>query len=242
MFGMKAKKEKERLDSIERDLQEILSYLRLDKTNGNFEPFSPYRVFLNGRDKDILPGFANNLKMMFSVAQSKGISSDKMSEWNWLPHNHQKYQLRDWAISCFDKDIANIFDDLDELRETTWSSAFEGTYDKQRISGLQFGSLDLLESHDYSKFRYQMKRADIIAMRACKEQGARWGIECSFGVRDNKILKEKVLLDFYEIKPPTWKPTTNKKMQENYDKMYAKYKKLHPEKDFRPSLHKSKKS
>jgi len=234
MFGMRAKKEKERLDSIEKDLQEILQSLGITETDGNFEPlkplgvekFSPFRVFLNGppNKKYTYPGIGT-LTKMFSIAQCKGFYSYKFSYWNWLPNNYQKHQLKDWAISCFDKDISKIFEELDELRSDAWSEEFN-SHDKNRQMGVTLNSVDFMDPTNFNKLYFKMARADIIAMRACKEQGARWGIECSFGKKYDKILKEKTLLDFYEIKKPTWKPTSDKQMKLNYELMYEKYKKL----------------
>ena len=64
-----------------------------------------------------------------------------------------------------------------------------------------------------------MIKADIISMRACKEQGARWGIRCSFDEMHNEILNNENLLKYYKIPKQTWKKTSEAQIEKNYKKM-----------------------
>ena len=70
-----------------------------------------------------------------------------------------------------------------------------------------------------------MKKADLVAMRACHEQGARWGIqlgldsddclpnEGGFELEDVETYSNTQKLSVFDIKQPVWKPTSTKEME-----------------------------
>ena len=225
MFGMKKNKEKLRLDAVSEEFKKLTNYLGLEQNQSNFIPFTPDEIFLCKEDGNEFPGHDGILKMIFSIAQSNSSTHDLTSYWNnkFFSNYKQKQSLVGWARSCLDDDIVEACKQSEEIRLVTWeNSTSKGYYseidDEIRLFDYKY-IIKAIKNDDFHKLNYEMIKADIISMRACKEQGARWGIRCTFNKMYDEILYNENLLKHYKIPKTKWKKTSEAQLEKNYKKM-----------------------
>lgn len=250
MFFSKKSRADEDRENSNHEFQITLDWLGVERdTDGNFTPFSPLQIFANNggdtpadrrsgffwREKE--PGEPYMLKILFSIAQSNSFQ-EQHSYWQGPFYEQFKHseRLRPWATELFDDDIQPVFSEVFEIRVGIWEDLFANDWRNgpSRMNGYNFNNLS---AHEFQKYAHEMLRADLISMRACQEQGARWGIQLGldsdgylpdFGGFDLKHVKkysETRWVKYYELGKPSWTGTTPQTMEKNKEKMLRKLKK-----------------
>ena len=254
MFFNKRLKSEDTQTSYRQEYQKTLDWIGVERDeDGNYIPFTPLRIFANAGNQtpssrrtifsflEEEPGSAAMLKLFFSIAQSNGFC-EQHSYWQgpFYDQFEQSSNLRKWAIELFDEDIKEVFPEVYEIRMGIWEELFANSWrgGASRMDGHNFNDLG---HHEFHKYAFEMMRADLISMRACEEQGARWGIQLGFdkdgylplfyGFDEEHIQKYTTAkwVKYYNLGKPSWTKTSPEQMEKNRKNMLRKLNKLKKE-------------